>query len=201
MRFLVHEMAYEKLVASGRSHYGPTVREQWRLTRAVAGYHILRVDHDTRPDNSYLYHLILNPAGEPDRLLFRLFRPGLTVRGNVLFADGLALQTRLINGQSSQTELPYPAGTYCHFPALAAFSLLLTAPHHQPRPAVTLDKSQLLALQPALIMTKPNQLIVEWANQQQTIWLDEQSRPVRLLDHETLFDIPAGSPLWPPPGI
>ena len=186
MRFVVREMAYEKLVVSGRCRLGAAV-EQWRLTRAVDGYHILRVDHDTRPDNSYLYHLILNPAGEPDRLLFRLFRPGLTVRGNVLFGDGLALQTRLVNNQSEQIELDYPAGTYFHFPALVAFSLLRTVPPTDQRcPALTLAKEQLLALQPATLRAGLGQLTVEWANQQQTVWLDEMSRPVRWLEHDSL---------------
>lgn len=196
MRFLVHEMAYEKLVASGRYRW-PAGTEQWRLTWAAGGYHILRVDHDTRPDNSYLYHLILNPAGEPDRLLFRLFRPGLTVRGNVLFHDGVAWQSRLINGQSSQMELPYPAGTYFHFPTVTAFGLLqAVSPTNQLYPTLTLARTQLLALQPAMTTAGLNQLTVSWADQQQIVWLDKMSRPVRWLDQDTLFEIPAGSPLY-----
>ncbi len=57
MRFIVHEQAYEKPIAAGQLRYERDGRatgaiESWRLTRAVEGYEILRVDLDARTAES-----------------------------------------------------------------------------------------------------------------------------------------------------
>ena len=77
MRFIIHELPYERPLLSGRLRYErdgvPSgAVESWRLTAAVDGYRFLRVDVDAREapsGRSWLYHLTLNPAGLPDRVV------------------------------------------------------------------------------------------------------------------------------------
>ena len=92
MRFIIHELPYEKPVAAGRFRYEQNSQatgavEHWRLTTAVDDYHFVRVDLDARAATSghtYLYHLVLNPAGRPERLHYRFWTTGVEVTGNIL---------------------------------------------------------------------------------------------------------------------
>ena len=71
MRFIIHELPYERPLLAGRLRYErdgqPTgAIEFWRLTDAVDGYRFLRVDLDARDaasGRSWLYHATLDAAG------------------------------------------------------------------------------------------------------------------------------------------
>ncbi len=73
MRFIIHQLPYERPIVAGQLRYerdgAPTgAVEQYRLTAAVDGYRFLRVDLDARTapsGRSTLYHLTLNPDGQP----------------------------------------------------------------------------------------------------------------------------------------
>ena len=114
MRFLVQEQPYEKRLAAGLLRYsldGEPVgtTEEWRLTQAPDGYTVLRVDFDSRSaesGNSYLYHLVSDADGAPQRLTYRFYGGnGTVVKGNVLFdADGIT-NSREVNGTRYEDEL------------------------------------------------------------------------------------------------
>lgn len=204
MRFIVHELPYEQPIAAGRYVYRrqdqPTgAMESWRLTAAVDGYKILRVDLDAREaesGDSYLYHLTLNPAGQPERLNFRFFRPGLQIRGNVLFEPGRVTLSREINGEREDGEAPFPAGTLFWFPATAGLSLVGGCQGaSQELPAVMLDREVQFDLRPVTITlatgvpemvlvrgepveTQPVSLV--WLDQERHLWLDEYCWPVQM---------------------
>lgn len=93
MRFIIHEMPYERPLLAGRLRYErdgvPTgAVELWRITNAVDGYRFLRVDLDAREaesGRSSLYHVTLNPAGRPEQLKFRLWGNGPEVSGSLVW--------------------------------------------------------------------------------------------------------------------
>lgn len=210
MRFLIHEMPYESPLSAGRYTYQqdgqPTgAVESWRLTTAVEGYRVLRVDLDAREaasGDSYLYHLLLDPAGKPERLTFRFFRPGHRVEGNLLFEAGLATLSREVNGQQHEAELALAPQSGFWFPAATGLWLLADLPVGvSDYPAVTLDRERdfdLLPVQLSLEVGTPHlvkvagrevetrPLTIRWADQARTAWLDETGWPVQVQRRELL---------------
>lgn len=110
MRFIVQEQPYEKPIAAGLFRFErdgtPTgALEHWRLTSAVDGYQVLRVDLDARSaasGHSYLYHLVRQVDGTPERLGYRFWRSGFQLEGTVLFDKAGAHNRRVVNGRSSE---------------------------------------------------------------------------------------------------
>lgn len=210
MRFLVRELAYETPVAAGRFHYyrrdEPTgAVETWRLTEALDGYRILRVDLDARAaesGDSYLYHLLSNSAGAPERLMFRFFRPGYRVQGNVLFEREQVTLSREVNGERRE-EAWTPAEHFCFwFPAAAGLGALAGCLSAEEQPGLTLDKEMdfgLLATTVRREEAAPEQIIVQgqpcaarpltlrWAGQTRMVWLNEQGWPVQAQRDELLI--------------
>lgn len=205
MRHLIHELPYETPLAAGRYQYAhdgqPTgTLESWRLTAAVDGYCVLRVDLDARAaasGDSYLYHLMLNPAGTPERLDFRFFRPGSRIDGSLLFEPGRVTLAADVDGTRREATAPFPAGTLFWFPATAGLSLLagLAPAGATDQPALTLNKAADFALLPVQLSARPGPpeplmvtgrarptrpLTLTWADQQRTIWLDEHHWPLKM---------------------
>ncbi|MDX1662623.1 MAG: hypothetical protein R3272_02445 [Candidatus Promineifilaceae bacterium] len=211
MRTLIRELPYEKPVAAGRYRYlqdgRPTgASESWRLSSAVDGYRFLRVDLNAQnaSGNSYLYHLTLAPDGYPERLAFSFFRPGLQIRGNLLFDEGSAALSRTISGGPRgeeersyrlEEELPLPPGALFWFPATTGLGLLSSAPEGPPRPALTLDPEAEFTLWPTEVAIAIGEaeavavmgrtfsarpLSIAWAQQRRRIWVDENGWPLMM---------------------
>lgn len=113
MRFIVREQSYEKPIAAGLFRYdldgSPTgAVESWRLTTAVSGYQILRVDldaRDTESGNSFLFHLVRQDDGTPERLGYRYWGNGWMIEGTLLFEDGSIGGRRVVNGRTIEETL------------------------------------------------------------------------------------------------
>ncbi len=128
MRFIVKEQRYEKPIAAGLLRYERDGRatgavEHWRLTQAVDGYEILRVDLDARAaasGRSWLYHLVRRSDGRPERLNYRFWGDGREIRGTLLFAV-----TRAVNGETFSEEIELPAGYGFWFPSAVGLGLIL----------------------------------------------------------------------------
>jgi hypothetical protein len=202
MRFLVRELAYETPVAAGRFQYyrhgEPTgAVEAWRLTEALDGYRILRVDLDARAaesGDSYLYHLLSDPAGAPERLMFRVFRLGYRIQGNVLFEPEQVTLSREVNGER-RDEAWTPADDFCFwFPATAGLGALAGCLAADDQPGLTLDKASDFGLMATTLSRnegEPEQIAVQgrphvarlftfrWAEQTRVVWLNEQGWPVQ----------------------
>lgn len=138
MRFLIGEHSYEHPVASGQLRYERDGRpvgsvEYWRITAAPGGYTIWRVDLDAREGESgagYLYHLLLNADGRPERLLYQVIaRCGAVQKGSLLFESGQAVHRRESAASGDDRELlPWSAESRCFFPSALGLTLLLRPP-------------------------------------------------------------------------
>lgn len=203
MRFIIHELPYERPISAGRLRYErdgvPTgAVESWRLTNAVDGFRFLRVDLDAREapsGRSYLYHLTLNSVGNPEQLKFRLWGDGMEIRGSAVWeADGV-IGTRYVN------EIAYEdaaSGRVFWFPSgigLAQLALHAGVTRGVTQVTGTADPARLMALveTPVVIVwdgtamekidgeilpVRP--LHVTWSDQRRTVWLDPHGRPLRL---------------------
>ena len=214
MRFLLHEQPYEKPVASGKLVYEQDGQltgavENWRLTDAAAGYRFLRVDLDGRAGpsgNSSLFHLTLNPQGQPEQLKFRSFGPRQQVKGSVLFEGPTLVIVREVDGQGRQEEewkgatrprgdgaAEYETRPLFWFPSTVGLGMLAGLTGEGQAEAVLLDAaasftSHLVTLhyrqgQPEMVevMGKPwetRPLTLTWADQTRTLWLDAHSQPL-----------------------
>lgn len=131
MRFIVKEQSYETLIASGQFRYGKNGEatgavETWRLSTATAGYEMLRVDLDARSapsGHSYLFHLVRQSNGRPERLSYRFWGDGLTIEGTLLFAETNVTGTRQVNGQTFSEDLDIEAGIGFWFPSAVGLGL------------------------------------------------------------------------------
>lgn len=118
MRCIIREQPYEKLLAAGHFRFQKNgestgVEEVWRLTELIEGYRNLRIEVDARNSISgetTLYHLVINPSGQPERLKIRKFSAGSAISGDVhLEAKALAIYTD-IDGKRFEHELVPPEG-------------------------------------------------------------------------------------------
>ena len=131
MRFIIREQAYEKPIMAGEYRYErdgqPTgAVEKWRLTAAADGFQFLRVDLDARAaasGHTYLYHALVNPAGQVERLKYRFWTreasSGLQVAGDVVFEENFVTATRTVNGEEFEQVLDLPQGFGFWFPSMA----------------------------------------------------------------------------------
>ena len=204
MRALIRELPYERPIAAGRYRYErdgqPTgAIESWRLTAAQEGYRFLRVDLNAQAaasGDSYLYHLTLDAAGRPDRLSFRFFGTAFQATGNLLFAEDALTLARTVDGRRLESERGVLPGYAFWFPATAALALLAEeAADDEPMPAVTLDKEEQFALRLVNLRIRRGRpqtlpvmgderllqpLILSWADQQRTIWIDQHKWPLKM---------------------
>lgn len=167
MRFIVKEQRYEKQIGSGLFRYAldgvPTgAVEHWRLTQAMEGYEVLRVDLDAREavsGRSYLYHLVRRVDGTPERLAYRFWGDGLQVEGTLLFSETAITGTRTVNGRTHEEDLDIEPGTPFWFPSIVGLGLLLKMKDGLGITAVSLNSKvgseDSLALQPVTVNVYP----------------------------------------------
>lgn len=218
MRFIIRELAYEKPLAAGQLRYeidGEAMGavEKWRLTSAASGYRFLRVDLDAREAQSgcsYLYHLVLDENGRPERLSFRFWASDMDVKGNVLLEDEILTTSREVNGRRYEDEVTFQANCAFWFPSSIGLGLLANCaqggrpPAEGPMMSVTLkpygedgrhDAQDAFALrrtqvnltagpEEQLEIMGRNQWVtpldIRWDDQVRTIWLDEYNWPVKM---------------------
>jgi hypothetical protein len=139
MRCIIREQPYEKLLAAGHFRYQkdgePTgVEEVWRLTELIEGYRNLRIEIDARNSiggETTLYHLVINPSGQPERLKMRQFGSGSAMSGDVhLEANTLVIYSD-IDGKRFEHELAPPEGYLFVVPSVIWFGFLLAGNHSQ----------------------------------------------------------------------
>lgn len=204
MRALIHELPYERPIAAGRYEYRrdgqPTgVLESWRLSAAAEGYQFLRVDVNdagaTVSGANGLYHLTLDARRRPQRLKFHLFGGSLSLRGDLIFDDGMALLSRTIADKRIESQTPHTPGAPFWFPTAAGLSMLAAQPLPTPVPALTLDKAADYALLPTTLAVKEGAqqtlsmmghnieahlLHASWDGGECTLWLDDNGWPVQV---------------------
>lgn len=203
MRFIIHELPYERPLLAGRLRYerdgAPTgAVESWRITNAVEGFRFLRVDLDAREaesGRSYLYHVTLNPAGRPEQLKFHLWGNGPDVTGTAVWEGGEIIAARQVDGVAYQDVARGPA---FWFPAGMGLTLLMagvgesrgvTMASNPAAPAdlmklvetpltIELGEAAIEDVAGELLSVRPLQL--KWDGQWRTVWIDSEGRPLRL---------------------
>lgn len=209
MRFIIHELPYERPLLAGRLRYErdgvPTgAVESWRITNAVDGYRFLRVDLDAREaesGRSCLYHVTLNPAGSPEQLKFRLWGNGPEVAGTAVWEGGEILSARQVDGVAYQD---IARGWSFWFPAGMGLTLLSTSVGETKgvtMMANTTEPSDLMKLTEVQVTIELGEATMEdvagellpvrplhlaWNDQWRTVWIDPERRPVRLSRNDGL---------------
>jgi hypothetical protein len=218
MRFIIRELTHETPLAAGQLRYerdgqATGAVEQWRLTAAPDDYRFLRVDldaRDARSGHSYLYHLVLNQHGRPERLSYRFWGSGLQVTGNVLLEDEALTATRRVNGQRYEESIPFPEFCTFWFPSSVGLGLLANCPQGGDPPlndqvmtvileavsdggletaesAFSLKSLDVMLTMKAgeIIDIMNNEVMVRpllvcWQDQERILWLDENNWPVKM---------------------
>lgn len=203
MRFIIHELPYERPLLAGRLRYlrdGAPMGavESWRLTAAAEGYRFLRVDMDAREapsGHSHLYHATLDPSGRLEQLKFRFWGQGHEVVGSVVRQGDELIGSRRVDGRAYEDVAR--AGAFW-FPTGGGLALLAEYAGETQGVRLALDLSdpaRLLALQETPVTIEWGEaemeqvdgappsvrpLRVAWADQQRVVWLDAERRPLRL---------------------
>jgi hypothetical protein len=209
MRFIIHELPYERPLLAGQLRYErdgePTgAVESWRLTCAVDGYRFLRVDLDARQalsGRSMLFHATLNPAGGLEQLKYRFWGDSLVVSGTLVSETGIWLAGRTVNGTGYQDEA---TGEGFWFPAAMGLSLLirmrggLRAVTLETEPA---DPGGMMGLREFDIniqsgdtermpaggeIVEATSLTIDWPANRRTVWMDVDNRVLRLMRYDGL---------------
>lgn len=203
MRFIIHELPYERPLLAGRLRYERDGRptgavEMWRLSEAVEGFRFLRVDLDARDaasGRSWLYHITLDPAGLVEQAKYRFWGDGLAVTGAVVRHEDEWVATRNVNGKPGEDVARGPA---FWFPSGAGLALLaahdgetrgvtLRPPEDGPDSALALVETPVKVtwgdVEPVessgdLLDVRP--LAVDWPGHRRIVWLDAEARPLRL---------------------
>lgn len=209
MRFIIHELPYERPIAAGRLVYQQDGRptgavESWRLSDAVDGYRFLRVDLDAQQatsGQSTLYHLTLNAAGKPEQLKYRFWKQGVTASGVVLWEDGSLLVRQQVNNvQHEEVDEQNDAALFW-FSATTGLALLVwSIPEVQEatavllRPDLTDPAGTSLLLPTHVTVSRQGRetfavmgleisaevLFIAWEDQQRTLWLNEHGWPLKM---------------------
>ncbi|MCO5184412.1 MAG: hypothetical protein M9928_19830 [Anaerolineae bacterium] len=206
MRFLVHEQPYEKRLAAGLLRYslnGEPVgtNEAWRLTQAPDGFTVLRVDLDSRSaesGNSYLYHLVSDGDGAPQRLTYRFYGgDGTVVKGNVLFeADGTT-NSREVNGSRYEDE--FSGNGVFFFPSSVGLALLARYPQVETAWTLNMYDEEKLAELFGLVAFRPKittvdrqtvtightqhnarHVTIAWGDQTRRLWLSDDGWTLKM---------------------
>lgn len=203
MRFIIHELPYERPLLAGQLRYErdgqPTgAVESWRLTSAMDGYRFLRVDLDARAapsGRSSLYHATLNLQGVLEQLKYRFWGDGLEISGTIVHEGDHWLAGRTVNGIGYQDEA---VGTAFWFPSGLGLSLLRN--RNGELSGVTLnsnvdDAAQAFALQEVDFSVRAGLVellqvngeaiptipyTVDWAGNRRIVWMDDEGRSLRL---------------------
>lgn len=203
MRFIIHELPYERPLLVGRLRYErdgvPTgAVESWRITNAVDGYRFLRVDLDAREaesGRSYLFHVTLNPAGKPEQIKFRLWGNGREAAGTAVWDGNEIISARQVDGVAYQDVA---AGSAFWFPAGVGLTLL--ALNVGESKGVMMSSGAVLPSELMKLVETPvsielgepvienvagdilpvRSLQVKWPEQSRTVWIDPEGRPLRL---------------------
>ena len=214
MRFIIHELPYEKPLAAGQWRYQRDGRptgavESWRLTAAPDGYRFLRVDLDARAaesGRSILYHLTLDPQGKPVQLRYRLWAAGPEVTGTALFEDEDLILVTEQAGQRAEEVLALPPEAVFWFPSSAALGLLVDLPQARALPGVRLQlpaKKETPGLEVAqatvTVTSRPveqrvimdevqtlQSVSIWWEDQERRFWLDQSGQPLRMARQDGL---------------
>ncbi len=209
MRFIIHELPYERPLLAGRLRYErdgvPTgAVESWRLTRAIDDYRFLRVDLDAREapsGRSSLFHVTLNPAGRPEQIKYRLWGNGPEVSGTAVWEGNEVIAARRVDGLAYQdvargAAFWFPAGSGLALLAIYAGEtkgITMVADTSDPAQlmavvetpvAITLGAAATEDVNGELLPVRP--LVVAWADQQRTLWIDTEGRPLRLRRNDNL---------------
>lgn len=191
MRFIVHEQAYEQPIAAGQLRYARDGRatgavESWRLTKAVEGYEILRVDLDARAaesGHSYLYHLVRRADKTPERLSYRFWGDDLMIEGTLLLEETVVTNTRTVNGTTYTDDVDLPSGYGFWFPSSIGLGLLAGFGGGT---AVTLasvngNRLSVFGLQVVeVVVMGERPLTIRWLENERRIWLDEHGWVVKM---------------------
>jgi hypothetical protein len=209
MRFIIHELPYERPLLAGQLRYQrdgqPTgAVESWRLTCAVDGFRFLRVDLDARAaasGRSMLFHATLNPDGRLEQLKYRFWGDGLEVNGTLVSETGNWLAGRTVNGTGYQDEA---TGEGFWFPTAMGLGLLgrmrggLRAVTLETEPA---DPAGMMGLREFGIhvqsaepewmsvsgeTVEATSLTIDWPGNRRTVWMDADNRVLRLMRHDGL---------------
>jgi hypothetical protein len=146
MRFIIKEQPFETVIAAGQYRYERDGRatgavEHWRRTAVADGYEFVRVDLDARAapsGHTYLYHAVVNPAGQVERLKYRFWGDGLNVVGDVVLEATAVTATRTLNGQDSEQVIDLPQGYRFWFPSVTGLHFAGWR-GNEPKTAVTLN--------------------------------------------------------------
>ncbi len=208
MRFIIHEMGYEKPLTAGQWQYvldgqATGAVEEWRLTEAVDGYRFLRVDLDARAaasGRSMIYHLTLDENGAAAQLKFRVWDGGVEIVGTVVLEEDAVIVTREQGGTRQEDVLNAGSGYAFWFPATAGLGLLSGLGDADQLTAVTLkstaaDPAQLMEPQLTKVSVRsgsPREIevmgtsqslparIISWEDQLRTVWVDESGWPLMM---------------------
>ena len=210
MRFIIREQEYEKLVAAGRLRYLAAgietgAVETYRLTQAVEGYSVIRIDLDRRETadaSSTLFHLLLDPGGRPERLKLRYFAPADSFGADVLVDDESYSVSRTSKENVVQDEMRRPPGYGLLMPVAVGLGLFVHGnPGQRSAAAISLDETRRYApFSPSVEidpldeeeMTVTGQLVtvrpylIHHNGANCKIWLDGHGLPVRLDDEDGL---------------
>jgi hypothetical protein len=203
MRFIIHELPYEKPLLAGQLRYERNGQftgavESWRLSDAVDGYRFIRIDLDARlapSGRSYLYHLTLNPAGVLEQIKYRFWGDGIEAGGTVVNQGDVWLGGRTVEQFGYEDEA---RGQWFLVPSTIGLSLMRRASGEQS--AVTfsrqvVDPKQVMALIEIEVHIQSGlpdyidavgerleviPLHVVWPGHHRTVWVDQDGRPLRL---------------------
>ena len=139
MRCIIREQPYEKLLAAGHFRFQKDgkltgVSEVWRLTELIDDYRNLRIDVDARNTvggETNLYHLLINSAGQPERLKTRQFGPGPAISADVHLEPGSVIIYADIDGRRFEHELVPTEGYLFVVPSVTWFGLLVASNRSQ----------------------------------------------------------------------
>lgn len=203
MRFIIHELPYERPLLAGQLRYErdgqPTgAVESWRLSEAADDYRFLRVDLDAREavsGRSWLYHVVLNPAGRPEQVKARFWDEDREVTLAAVQQGDEWLATREVGGAAYQDMA---RGEAFWFPAGSGLALLRQS-DGQTRGITLLtdtsDPARLMALVQTPVTIVLGEMATEqvgdeplpvralsvvWGQSRRTVWLDNEGRPLRL---------------------
>ncbi len=203
MRFIIHELPYERPLLAGQLRYErggqPTgTVESWRLSDAADGYRFLRVDLDARggeSGRSWLYHVTLNPAGQPEQVRGRFWEEGREVNLTVVRQGDEWLATREVDGVAYQDTAVgeafwFPAGSGLALLRLSAGQTrgvtLLTDASDPARLLVLVQTPVSIVLDATTVETIGSEMLpvhslsVAWGQSRRAVWLDNDGRPLRL---------------------
>ena len=203
MRFIIHELPYERPLLAGRLRYERDGRptgavESWRLSEAADGYRFLRVDLDARAaqsGNSWLYHVTLGPDGQPEQVKARFWAAGHEVTTTIDRQEDEWVAGRWVDGTAYEDVA---RGGAFWFPAATGLALLRGGADETRGVTLlmdTTDAARILALcatPVAIALGAPAEervgdetlaartLSVAWGHNRRMVWLDDDGRPLRL---------------------